>query len=1561
MPCALFNRLRKMTNPMSDHPIIKKYCDFWGITGKYPLAVADHAGIHAFLQGKVKEIRSNPACIFNWAYRPAKLTLPVPSPEECRVRGSSWHACFLLTFENVLTGEMKTLCAAKTPLPVPGRGTFLLATDSGSHVERRPVSQIQFHQHYRANRKERKSIIRQTGLHPEWCFFTDFVDQLQARLESSFARLLPLLGEQPSTAQSAYPLLLMARSIDAAVQSVFGNERLLPLADTTNELSGLSQSHNVSLLHLRAHRDLLLGENPSDPVRNLRPGHRHVFCPVETPESKNIGLSLHLAVGGDVQAWRPDAPQARERQDDPRCLDDLRDTGFLGHGACLIPFLQHTDPTRAMLGAKNMKQAVPILGAEPPAVLSGHEARVFTPGMEPGTNVLAGYLPWYGYNYEDGIVVSESLAVRLASHRSHVMGPFFCKGNELGANMHNRFPLLNTEGLVSEGCQVEPGDVLAAWHPLRWDRLEDGNQSGWAVKMTDSPRVERVPAGVRGKVSKVDYFSWKRHAKPYSWLENRARLTVLVQEAMPLRVGDKLMGRHGNKGVVSRIMPDKKMPYFIDEKKGITDKAGTADYHGEDRPHTHLEMLLNPLGVIGRMNFGQLLETHVGLLIRYRDDGPGRYADWGRPFAENLDCGRLADDLSATGIVDATGKARLYWRRDDQTVTAEHDSAIGVLYFFKLNHLALDKASVRGDKGPVGLLTGQPVSGRKRSGGMKLGEMEMWCLRERPVPHVLQELYRQGDPDKYSLKTLCDLLFVLGFSLKPGHAGPSYTFHFLDPQERTTASRSFPVLTSHLLPRLDPNRSSPALKTPETGGLYDYAIFGQQARSLFTPNQQETMLDSPDQWGRIDLHVPLSHPLETRKSLLLEAGQGLQTIPVLSVRCRGFAWDGFTPPRSGRLDVFYSAIIRHNNRIRDAQGTRAALETVVSLTLLLTQSSPFFISSVSAFLYPEKAVPWRLGLRKCLDQLKGLDLDVEADEFERIVSALRNDLEPLRDLSVSVHALFQFLANLLGGVNKKKGLVRNHILGLRLNRSARGVIVPEPEMPLGTIGLPMDWRRQLFPDRPEGPFTVLMNRPPSLLPCSIQSFTARFEENSSVIRINPGLCAGFGADFDGDQVSVFALSDDKAVQEARTWLRPGSMPFWPKEKQEKPLLSDNLDIRLGMYCIARDARRYQDALRIFQIGEAWDDAMPWQARLQSLLSGMITYLRESAPKQREQAAAAWLRLCFSAASESGISFSFQDLRNLLDQSPLSAREPLQAMSAAEALLLNKEAEQQVQDVCNARPANPVSILFSSGAASKKEQLAQSLIRRGGIRLPHQPEQAWFIASSYVSGLAPAEFYTAAFATREAMMFKKLRTAAGGGFTRRVVECCQEFMQKDFQRGDPMFCTLDALRLPEPFSKMTPLPLGLLAAHIVGEAATQASMKVFHTGKAGAASSIPNTLFRKLIHIAAMRASNPELFEEGSPSQSRQLWEDLCSRVESNPLWCVVAQAFLDQNISLRDCNTFLNRTHPLSSLAYSVTMKKLMELAGNKAGAYPCNLKELFLLRRFVEHGAHDVKEGSDA
>jgi DNA-directed RNA polymerase subunit beta len=565
--------------------------------------------------------------------------------------------------------------------------------------------------------------------------------------------------------------------------------------------------------------------------RDVHPSHYGRLCPVETPESMKLGLTLHFAAFAQVHDGNLEAPfinpktqkvewlkpaDERERKvlttvpDSPlqpalarsvnpeKELVDLTVNAkatpwvdaargeCLGLAASLIPFIQHDDVNRALMGAKNLKQALPLKRPELPLVRTGHETivgtlsgrairsrcdgevtQVIDPAYskgrvvvgdivysipEPtegwlgsrlayrpivrvgdtvqkgqvlaegpamigdtlalGVNLLVAYVPWKGYNFEDGIVVSDRLVrehVLTSLHHYDLKFPLQ-PGEVTGYRKVAPHPELHFDeyGLVRTGTEVWEGMLLAnVWRLSKGDcrttqvvmRTDAGTQEYMAEA---DARAIRVPPGIRGKVEDVMLVRLERQ---------KHLLRVVIAGERPVQVGDKLMGRHGNKGVVTTILPEADMPHLED---------GTA-----------VDVILNPLGVVGRLNLGQLIETHMGLVIRHKDEAGRTFA----PF-QQVDLEQLQKELADIGFQG--GKARLRHGREGQFLDAP--VTVGYQYMVKLNHLAESKLQAR-DTGPYAPVVQQAVKGRRVQGGQRVGEMELWALLAHGAEATLEELF----------------------------------------------------------------------------------------------------------------------------------------------------------------------------------------------------------------------------------------------------------------------------------------------------------------------------------------------------------------------------------------------------------------------------------------------------------------------------------------------------------------------------------------------------------------------------------------------------------------------------------------------------------------------------------------------------------------------------------------------------------------------------------------------------------------------------------------------------
>ncbi len=1339
--------------------------------------------------------------------------------------------------------DRKSILATCFPLYLPD-GSFLIQRKGISNrpLRIRPIYTFTLNE----NNKLARTVLKRKGITPESVVITDFVDILERNIKRIFHYLLV---DRLPEAEPLHYLERIAGGIDWAVNRVFGDRNLFPLADKTNALAEVSQSRSISILPLKVHKKSLVGGSTSDegsgssqsavnilgdPVRNLLPVHAGFFCPVETPESKSVGLNLTLSLGCSIDNWNSSQfdnfNQSRFPNDPPESL--------LGPGAALIPFLQHTDPTRAMMGAKNMKQALPPLEGESPIIRTGLENVILGTDTFPlGRNVLVGYVSWHGLNYEDGIVISSTLVSKFRTTVRHCIGPYTCPEGYEGANPLGFHRLLDLEGIPISGTQAEPGDVIAAWQPVTWRFSETSSGIPERVAHTDQMEKVLVPREVRGRICAV-------HVQRHPLNHRRFRLMVELEEERPLEVGDKMMGRYGNKGVVSAVLPESAMPYFLDPAKGRTDSPNDPDYHGENRPHTHLEMLLSPIGVVGRMNLGQLLETHATLAIRYNSNCKVARPDIGRPFS-SIDMNGLRQDVVNTEITDHQGKTIL-WCRDVTGIAKPLDEpcTVGWQYMMKLNHLARDKKRARGADGPRSLIVGQPCAGKRRRGGMKLGEMEMWCLLEREAWDVLHELiHKNSDPEGQSIRALQNYLRVLGVELVIDSARNRYHFEPFNPENRPKIDRTVDLRVENGIDLVPVSGKKDAL----TGTLFDPAIFGPEVTKL------QASFSSFDKEGGaiIPLHVPCWGP-----NLTCNSAPNVRYVFVLPIRYRRPRWNGITPtPFLGDINRLYDGILRENNRLAGLEDDIAKINSKRKDTIIEWEREGYFktkngsqrlenvLNSIlmasdvlagkpkprnSATYSDDRRLDHLLD-RWSRNKIRNISssifhtTEISAEDWEDAImslSGLAEKSSPIRTyrrLNFRLNQLYKYIQSLLKG---KKGLFRGHLLGRRIAFSARAVIVPCPDVNLHEVRVPEDIFNTLhLTSKTEGSSKeawILINRPPSLLPTNVQAVLAKPESNSHVVRINPGLCEGLGADFDGDQIQLYALHDPKAVEQASRLLRPGAMPFLVKGSLA---LSLNKDMLLGLAGLNRE--------ELADLGRLWRLDVPSNATPKQWIEEAY---RRLPAEERERFGARCLKVCFQKATQRGTSISFFEL---FDMAPRK-RGMEKAHDPA------PESEEALKTILERLPDTGLAALCSSKAV-KTSQVAQIVISRGDIPLPHEPGTRMRIHSSYAAGLDPEEFFVSAMATREAMIFKKLRTACGGYFTRRMVECGHVFDQLRCTSPDTLHWRKkieSSLLRMEPFNQMaSPRPWGLLAAHSLGEEGTQSAMKVFHTGDVGASGSL----------------------------------------------------------------------------------------------------------------------------
>ena len=665
--------------------------------------------------------------------------------------------------------------------------------------------------------------------------------------------------------------LINIRPIQASLKEFFGTSQLSQFMDQPNPIAGLTHRRRLSALGPGG----LSRERAGFEVRDVHPSHYGRMCPIETPEGPNIGLIGTLATYGRVNKfgfietpyWKVEnglvktnkAVYLTAAEEDNYTIAQanapLKDDGTFQNKrvlsrqnggevafvsdkeidfmdvspkqicsvtTALIPFLEHDDANRALMGSNMQRQAVPLVKTEAPYVGTGMEENVardsgealisnisgiveevsgdeitvkeegtnkkhrfevlkfkrsnqatswnqkplvkvgtkVKPGdvladgpstqggeLALGKNLLVGYMPWDGYNFEDSIVISERLvkedvltSVHIAEHEIEA------RDTKLGEEEITRdIPNVAEEvlmdldemGIVRIGAEVSPGDYLVGKvTPKGETELTPEERLLRAIFGEKAREVRdtslRVPHGERGKVIDVQILKRDDGADLPPGVNQKVRVYVAIQRK--IQVGDKLSGRHGNKGVISKILAVEDMPYMEDG--------------------TPLDIMLSPLGVPSRMNLGQILETHLGWAADQGWNGykgktkasggakPGTLIS--TPVFDGADEDEIHEILRNVNtnrdgnmMVDENGKATLYDGRTGESFDSK--ITVGYTYILKLIHLVDEKIHAR-STGPYSMITQQPLGGKAQFGGQRFGEMEVWALEAYGASYALQEL-----------------------------------------------------------------------------------------------------------------------------------------------------------------------------------------------------------------------------------------------------------------------------------------------------------------------------------------------------------------------------------------------------------------------------------------------------------------------------------------------------------------------------------------------------------------------------------------------------------------------------------------------------------------------------------------------------------------------------------------------------------------------------------------------------------------------------------------------------
>ena len=682
---------------------------------------------------------------------------------------------------------------------------------------------------------------------------------LQNQFRVGLSRIERIVKERMTLqdSETLTPLnLLNTKPLVAALKEFFGSSQLSQFMDQINPLAELTHKRRISALGPGG----LMRERAGFAVRDIHPSHYGRICPIETPEGPNAGLIGSLATHAKVNDYGfIESPffvvkdgkvsdevvyMTADEDENYRCAPadvELNEDGTFKNaqvpvryrsefvmsesskvdyvGVCpiqiisvatsVIPFIEHDDANRALMGSNMQRQSVPLLITERPRVATGMEARaakdsgmlivseydgvvervvgeeitirdtegiphvyqlmkyvrsnqdtcinqkpivregdkvkagdVIADGastcggeLSLGKNVLIAYMPWEGYNFEDAILLSERCVhddIFTSVHiekleidaRQTKLGPEEIT-REIPNVSEESLRHLDERGIVRIGARVYADDILVgkvtpkgeSEHPPEEKLL----RAIFAEKARDvKDNSLRVPHGEGGRVLDVKVFDREKGDELPPGANTVIR--VYIAQKRKVSVGDKLSGRHGNKGIVSRILAKEDMPFLPDG--------------------TPVDVVLNPLGVPSRMNVGQTYEHLLGLASYLTKDyyaAPSFDERYGKNMSEKVTKEELLRGIRETGCdwVGEDGKVRLIDGRTGEPF--DEPVAVGLTYFLKLVHLVDDKIHAR-STGPYSLVTQQPLGGKAQFGGQRFGEMEVWALEAYGAAYVLQEM-----------------------------------------------------------------------------------------------------------------------------------------------------------------------------------------------------------------------------------------------------------------------------------------------------------------------------------------------------------------------------------------------------------------------------------------------------------------------------------------------------------------------------------------------------------------------------------------------------------------------------------------------------------------------------------------------------------------------------------------------------------------------------------------------------------------------------------------------------
>jgi DNA-directed RNA polymerase subunit beta len=675
---------------------------------------------------------------------------------------------------------------------------------------------------------------------------------IQNKFRIGLARMERIIKDRMSTLDVTAltpSKLINARPVNSAVKEFFMSSQLSQFMDQVNPLAELEHKRRLSAMGPGG----LSRERAGFEVRDVHPTHYGRICPIATPEGPNIGLVGHMSTYARVNDFGfietpyykivhedngksrvtdeivyldafeeskiTTTPSTAKLDKDGYFLDekvearvkldptvtnvknidymDVASNQIVSIGTSLIPFLEHDDAVRALMGTNMQRQAVSCIKPQAPLVGTGVEARAAQDSghvllareageviglsgdkieiknkegkidtylmnkfsrsnastcinqrpivsigqklkkgdpicdgpatneaeLALGQNILVAYMPWQGYNYEDAIIISERI-VHNDRYSSIHIEDYTCEVREtkLGPEVvtsdipnvsEEKLKDLDEEGIIRIGANVSSGDILCGKITPKGETELSAEEKLLRAIFGEKARDVRdsslyIEHGSSGKVIDVKIFSRENGDKLPAGMIKMVQITVA--SLRKIQVGDKMAGRHGNKGVISKVVPVEDLPHLEDG--------------------TPVDIILSPLGVVSRMNLGQILETHLGLAAH----------KLGYKVATHVFDGiteeKIRDELEKAGY-NRDGRIQLFDGRTGKPF--DKKTTVGYVYMLKLNHLVESKIHQR-SIGPYSLITQQPLGGKAQFGGQRFGEMEVWALEGYGAAHTLQEI-----------------------------------------------------------------------------------------------------------------------------------------------------------------------------------------------------------------------------------------------------------------------------------------------------------------------------------------------------------------------------------------------------------------------------------------------------------------------------------------------------------------------------------------------------------------------------------------------------------------------------------------------------------------------------------------------------------------------------------------------------------------------------------------------------------------------------------------------------